>query len=239
LCTPASAETYRLNYQAVVLGVVELGTAQYEVTNTASEYTARATLRTSGLARLFDQTDITATSRGAFAGQGISWARYSLNHTYGHKSRRISLERNDGVVSSQITPRYGNMGAPSATSAQSAGSYDPLSGVFALGRQVGAARTCRGAVLVFDGRQHYRLRVSPLARGRYNGGGYEGAAVQCRFAYEPISGFSANFDRGNVPLAQAWFAMPDEPGFAAPLQISVPTPVGEAQLNLSGYQRGN
>jgi hypothetical protein len=234
---PARADTYRMNYEAVVLGVVVLGEAEYQVTETPSAYNVRATLRTSGLARLFDQTAITASANGSQRGAGVSWSRYSLNHSYGRKSRRIRLERSGGSVSSTITPGYGDMGAPPASSAQQSGSYDPLSAVFALGRQVGAARTCRGSVLVFDGRQHYRLSVAPRARGTYNGGGYNGPAVSCTFRYSPITGFSANFDRSRVPVASAWFAMPVQPGFAAPLQLSVPTPVGEAQLNLNGYRR--
>lgn len=235
----AHAETFRLSYRAVVLGVVELGTAHYEVTNSASSYTANATLRTSGLARLFDQTDIAASSRGALAGAGMSWSSYTLNHAYGRKNRRISMERTGAGVTSQVTPRFGDMGVPPASAEQRARSYDPLSAVFALGRQVGAARNCRGSVLVFDGRQHYRLSVSPLARGRYNGGGYDGPAVQCNFRYEPIAGFGAEFDRSAVPVARAWFGLPEGAAFAPPLQLISPTPVGEGQLNLSGYARSN
>jgi len=239
LIAPASAETYRLNYEAAVLGVVVLGTASYEVTANANRYAARANLRTSGLARLFDQTEITATSAGSLSGPNIAWTRYDISHAYASKFRRIAMNRAGGAVTSEITPRYGDMGSPPASSAQQTGSYDPLSGVFALGRQIGVARACRGSVLVFDGRQHYRLSVSPRAQGTFNGGGYNGPAVSCNFRYEPIAGFSANFDRGAVPLAEAWFALPAEPGFAAPLRITVPTPLGQAQLDLRSYERVN
>ncbi|MGE0664607.1 MAG: DUF3108 domain-containing protein [Hyphomonadaceae bacterium] len=234
---PARAETYQLRYQAVVLGVVELGTAEYQVTNTAASYDVRASLRTSGLARLFDQTDITASANGAHVGQALSWSRYTLNHAYNQKRRQIRLDRSSSGVASQITPRYSDLGAPPATGEQQSSSFDPLSAIFALGRQVGAARACQGAVLVFDGRQHYRLSVSHRANGTYNGGGYEGPAISCHFRYSPISGFGRDFDRSAVPMAQIWFAMPAQPGFAAPLQLIVPTPLGEGQLNLAGYQR--
>ncbi|MGD9967856.1 MAG: DUF3108 domain-containing protein [Hyphomonadaceae bacterium] len=233
----AGAETYRLSYQAVVLGVVELGTAEYEVTDTASAYNVRAALRTSGLARLFDQTDITANANGAHVGQALSWSRYTLNHAYGQKRRQIRLDRSASGIASQITPRYSDLGLPPANSEQQSSSFDPLSAVFALGRQVGAAQACEGSVLVFDGRQHYRLSVTHRARGTYNGGGYEGPAISCHFRYSPIAGFGRDFDRSGVPMAQIWFAMPPESRFAAPLQLIVPTPVGEGQLNLTGYQR--
>lgn len=235
----AHAETYRMTYQAVVLGVVELGAAEYEVTDTPTTYTVRSTLRTSGLARLFDQTDITATANGVHVGDALSWSRYNLNHTYGQKRRQTALARDGRGVAATISPRYSNQGFPPATAQQQSDSFDPLSAVFALGRRVGLSRGCEGSVLVFDGRQHYRLSVAPRANGTYNGGGYEGPAVLCQFRYTPISGFSRDFDRAGVPLGQIWFAMPAQPGFAAPLQLIVPTPLGEGQLNLASYQRRN
>ncbi|MBX3428447.1 MAG: DUF3108 domain-containing protein [Hyphomonadaceae bacterium] len=228
-----------MSYRAVVLGVVELGTAEYEVTDTPTAYNVRSTLRTSGLARLFDQTDITATASGAHVGDALAWSRYNLNHAYGQKRRQTALVRNAGNVTSSITPRYSDMGAPPATAEQQSGSFDPLSAVFALGRRVGRARACSANVLVFDGRQHYRLSVTPRANGSYNGGGYEGPAVLCDFRYTPISGFGRDFDRSGVPMGRIWFAMPAQPGFAAPLQLIVPTPLGEGQLNLASYQRRN
>lgn len=233
----AQAETYRLQYEAAVLGVVVLGTASYELTTSASRYAARANLRTSGLARLFDQTQITATSTGTLTGAAVSWARYDISHAYANKFRRIRLDRANGAVSAQVTPAYRDLGAPAATASQQNGSFDPLSGVFALGRQIGAARACQGAVLVFDGRQHYRLAVSPIGQGTFNGGGYQGPALNCRFRYEPIAGFGANTDRSRIPVADAWFALPAQPGFAAPLRLTVPTPLGQAQLDLRGYER--
>ncbi len=237
LIAPAHAETYRLGYSAEVLGVVELGTANYEVTATGSRYAARATLRTSGLARLFDQTQITASSTGSITGGAIGWTRYDLSHAYASKNRRIRLDRGSGGVTSSIAPAYGNMGRPPASASQQSGSYDPLTGLFALGRQIGVARACTGSVLVFDGRQHYRLAVSARSQGTFNGGGYNGPALNCNFRYEPIAGFSDNVDRSRIPVADAWFALPAQPGFAPPLRITVPTPLGAAQLDLSSYER--
>jgi hypothetical protein len=235
--TPARAETYRLNYEAAVLGVVVLGTASYEITASPTRYAVRANLRTSGLARMFDQTQITATSTGTVSGSSIAWTRYDISHAYSGKFRRIQLNRASSGVSAQITPNYSDFGTPPASATQQNASYDPLTGVFALGRQIGAARACQGSVLVFDGRQHYRLAVSPIAQGTFNGGGYNGAALNCRFRYELIAGIGRDVDRNRIPVADAWFALPAQPGFAAPLRLTVPTPVGQAQLDLRSYER--
>ncbi|HRK63728.1 MAG TPA: DUF3108 domain-containing protein [Terricaulis sp.] len=234
----ASAETYRLNYNVAVLGVVELGTASYEVTDSATRYAVRANVRTSGLARLFDQTEINASTSGTVSAQGLAWTRYDISHAYAGKFRRTRLDRAAGVVTGEITPNYRDFGSPPATAANQTASYDPLSAVFALGRQVGAARSCRGSVLVFDGRQHYRLAVSGGSAGTYNGGGYNGASVTCQFRYEPLAGFNMTAEeRARIPTGEATFALEQQSAFAALLRLSVPTPLGAAVVEIRSYQR--
>lgn len=232
----ARAETYRLTYEAEVLNLVVLGTASFEVAVTPTRYAVRAGVETSGLARLFDQTQITAAATGVLAGPAVQWARYDISHAYSGKFRRIQMIRGADGTATEINPAYRDMGSPQASRAQQAASYDPLSALFALGVQIGAARACRGAALVFDGRQHYRLAVTPRAEGAFNGGGYRGAAVSCNFRYEPLSGFSAGARPTNVPVAEAWFGLPTQRGFAPPLQLTVQTPLGAARLDLRSYQ---
>lgn len=234
----AHAETYRLNYDVAVLGVVELGTASFEVTSTATRYAARANVRTSGLARLFDQTEINASTIGTVSPQGLAWTRYDISHAYAGKFRRTRLDRAVGIVTGEITPNYRDFGDPPANAQHQTASYDPLSAVFALGRQVGAARACRGSVLVFDGRQHYRLAVSGGSAGAFNGGGYNGPAVTCQFRYEPIAGFNMSpEERARIPMAEAVFALAPQAVFAALLRLSVPTPLGSAVVSIREYQR--
>lgn len=232
----AHAETYRLNYEAAVLNVVVLGNVNFEVTASPTRYAVRAGVRTSGMARMFDQTQITATSTGSISNAGISWARYDLSHAYASKFRRIRMNRGAGGISAEINPDYRDIGDRAASAAQQRSSYDPLTALFALGRQVGAARACRGSVLVFDGRQHYRLSVTPRGQGNFRGGGYTGPALNCNFRYQPIAGYSERSSNANIPTAEAWFALPAQSGFAAPLRFTVPTPVGAAQLDLRSYE---
>ncbi|GAM97917.1 hypothetical protein U91I_01547 [alpha proteobacterium U9-1i] len=236
LAAPAHAETLRLRYEASVLGVVTLGEARYEIATTPTRFAVRANLQTSGLARLFDQTEISASSSGLVLGAGLAWTRYDLSHAYAGKFRRVQLNRVGTIVSAQIAPLYGDMGDPPASIAQQSSSYDPLTGLLALGRQIGVARGCAGSVLIFDGRGHYRLAVAPKGQGQFDSGGYVGPALNCELRYEPIAGFDMP-DRANIPVTDAWFALPERSGFAAPLRLTAPTPLGDARLELRGYER--
>lgn len=236
---PAAAETFRLRYEAVILGVVALGEAGYEVTANPNRYAARASLRTSGAARIFDQTNISAAVSGSLSGPTIAWGRYDLSHSYARKFRRTSMRREAGAVVAEITPPLRDMGAPPASASQQAASFDPLTGLFALGRQVGAARACQGAVLVFDGRGHYRLSVAPRGgQSQFRSGGYDGAALTCTLRYAPIAGFNMSAaQRAGIPEGEILFGLTGQPGFAPILRLTVPTPLGPAQLNLRSYER--
>lgn len=236
MATSVRAETYRLGYSAAVLDVIELGTANFDVAVMPTRYAVRAGVRTSGLARLFDQTEITASTTGAVSGNALNWRRYDISHAYAGKFRRIQLTRPGVQVVAQINPNYRDWGAPPASAAQQAASYDPLTGLLALGRSIGVARACNGAVLVFDGRLHYRLRVVARSQGRFNGGGYAGPALNCTLHYEPISGYSAGARGGPIPTADAWFGLPAQSGFAPPLRLTVQTPLGAARLDLRSYE---
>jgi len=239
LCaTSANAETVRLEYEASVLNLVTLGRAGISARIDASAYAADGSVATSGLAALFDDTRITVRAGGRVSGAALGWTRYDLEHAYARKSRNVAMRRAGAQVTSTITPRFGDMGSPPASAAQQAASHDPLTALLAMSRAIGRGRICAGAFPVFDGRQHYQLVLSPAARGRYRGGGYDGEAIVCALRYRPVSGFKpmSAEERARIPEARIWFADPAVAGFAAPLRITVPTPLGEGRIDVKRFE---
>lgn len=231
----AAAQTYRMQYEAQVLGVVTLGEASYEVSYGQGRYSARASVGTAGLARLFDQTRISSAAAGALGAAGPSWASYNLSHAYAAKFRRIDMRRDARGVRTEAAPPFGNLGQVPATPAQQLSSHDPVTAIFALGRQVAASRACNGRAFVFDGRQHYRLALGGGSLGAFNGGGYQGPGLRCSLRYEPIAGFTDIDEARRAPLAEAWFGLGGD--FAPLLQLTIPTPLGAARLDLRAYER--
>ncbi|MGE3141707.1 MAG: DUF3108 domain-containing protein [Hyphomonadaceae bacterium] len=232
----ASAEAYRLGYDAVVLGAITVGAVRYDVSYAEGRYAARASVRTAGAARLFDQTQISAAASGVMAAAAPGWRQYDLSHSYGAKFRRVRMLREAGGVNVAAAPPFGNGGAPPATPAQQRAAHDPVTALFALGMAVGAGRACASSVTVFDGRQLYRLSATNGQRGTYRGGGYDGPALRCALRYEPLAGYSdLAAARRNAPVSEAWFALTPQGGYAPLLHLSVPTPLGPARLNLTRY----
>jgi hypothetical protein len=229
----ARAAEFNLEYNASILSVVELGKLGLRGKIGPSAYNAAATVQTSGLAALFDDTRISASSAGAVGASGLGWSSYSLSHAYAKKHRNVTMTRAGGVVTAKIQPAYGNLGSPPASEAQKAGARDPVSTMAELGRSVAASGKCAGAFATFDGKQYYTLTLSPKAKGQYRGGGYNGEALVCALRYAPIAGFKMTAaERAKIPVAEIWFAKP-KAGFAAPLRIEVPTPIGPARLDLA------
>ncbi|KAF0181829.1 MAG: hypothetical protein FD124_1623 [Alphaproteobacteria bacterium] len=231
----AHAQTVKIVYTASLFNVVALGDAHVEATFTPRAYAARTGMRTGGFARLFDDTEISATSSGTVSGGALGWRLYGLEHSFARKFRRISMSRSAQAVSAAITPRFSDMGVPPATPAEQLASHDPLTAFVAMARAIGVQGACAGMFRVFDGRQHYRLTLSPKALGRYVGGGYDGAALVCALRYTPVSGFGRRTpeDNARIPEGEIWFASPATDGFAAPLRIAAPTPAGELRIDMT------
>ena len=229
-----AASQFNLEYDASILNVVSLGRVTLRGAIGATGYNAGATVQTAGFARLFDDTKISASAAGALDGGGLSWSNYELSHAYARKFRHVSMKRGAGGITATIAPAYRDMGAPPATDAQKSGARDPVTTFIEIGRAIAATGKCGGTFSVFDGKQYYAPTLSPKANGTYQGGGYNGKALVCWLRYQPIAGFKpmSAAERAKIPVAEAWFAMPAK-GFAMPLRVEVPTPLGAARLDLA------
>jgi hypothetical protein len=238
--TPApSAVSFEMEYEASILNIVTLGRSSINAALTPGAYRVTASLQTSGFASMFDDTRIAVSAGGARHAARLISTAYSLSHHYARKSRRVAMQRANGALTARVTPAYRDLGSPPASAAQINASQDPLTALAAMSAHMASARVCAGRYLVYDGKQHYALMLSPSARGTYRGGGYDGAAIICRMRYEPIAGFKPMTvaERAQIPTAEVWFAGEVEADFAPILRIAAPTRVGEARLDLKKLKR--
>ncbi|MFZ4604248.1 MAG: DUF3108 domain-containing protein [Caulobacterales bacterium] len=239
---PAGAATFDATYDASILNVVTLGKLVLKGQTGASAYSAAATVQTSGVAALFDETKISAQSNGAIAGTAAQFSSYALTHQYAkpggkQKSRTVQMQRAGAGVTVTAKPNWSFLGAPPTNAAQKAASNDPLTALIAMSASVGATKTCQARLLAFDGRDHYALTLTPGGAGTYKGGGYDGKALICKLKYEPIAGGKplSAADRAKIPVVEAWFGEPIS-GFAPLLRLEAPTPVGAARLDVASLK---
>lgn len=240
LATPAHAERFALEYEGAWFGVATLGTARLDVAVGDTGYDATATIRSGGLLRLFEKTDLVAASTGDVTPAGLRWRRYDLDHSYSKKRRVTSMRLGeDNAFRALITPTYRLWGTPPASDADKRTSRDPLSSLVAMSADVARSQRCTGTYPTFDGRFRYDLVLSGGGRGDYDGGGYDGPVLKCRMRYVQVAGYDLRNEneRRRLPEGDIWFALVPESNVAPPVKVSMPAPVGRATITLRKWRR--
>jgi Protein of unknown function (DUF3108) len=236
----ARADSYYLEYEGRAYGLFGLGRVALTIDLGPERYTASVALRSAGLLSLFERTTLNATSVGVISSGVPRSISYVLDHAYSAKRRQIRMSwRSDGVEA-VIEPSYRLWGDPPASAQQQLASRDPLASFLAMGAAVGQSRRCAGAFPTFDGRFHYRLELSGGRVTRFDEGGFEGQVLRCGLTYVPIAGFEADDGggEGRIPRGEMWFALLEGDGFAPPVRVSSPLPLGEVAIVLRRLRRG-
>lgn len=236
---PAAADRFSLTYEGTALGVLPVGGASLDADVSEEDYQITASLRSGGIAALFERTNLTANASGLIHNGAVVWRSYDLDHRYSRKRRVVALRAGaDGAVSAQITPDYRLWGEPPTNDTQRRRSRDPLSSLIAMAIDVGLNRRCTGAYPTFDGRFHYLLELSGGEVDQFEGGGYEGQVLKCRLSYVAVAGYErSDSGRRRIPHGEVWFALAEDSRFAPPVRISTPISAGGAVIRLTQWRR--
>lgn len=239
--TPAHADRFALEYDGNLFGIAPLGGITFDISAGAADYDVRATMRTGGVLRWFDKTDINANAEGRIIDGSVRWSTYFLDHLYSGKRRQTSMRLSpDGAYSAEITPNYGDLGSPPATEEDRRTSRDPLSSLAAMAVDVAGTGRCNGAYATFDGLTRYDLVLSGGERRTYDGGGYDGPVLKCRLRFVQLRGFNPReTERRRQPEGEIWFALAEDSNIAPPIKIVIPTPFGRAGIHLTKWRRAS
>lgn len=242
IAKPAHADRFALEYDGNLFGIAPLGGITFDLNAGADTYDVRATMRTGGVLRWFDKTDIVAAAEGRIDNGAVRWRRYDLDHLYSGKRRSTSMRLSpDGVFSAEIRPNYGHWGDPPATAEDRRTSRDPLSSLAAMAVDAARTRQCAGAYATFDGLTRYDLVLSGGEIRRYDAGGFEGQALRCRLRYVQLRGFnqSKENERRRQPEGEIWFALAEDSNIAPPVRVVIPTPFGRVGVHLTRWRRAS
>lgn len=242
LATPAHADRFALEYDGNLFGIAPLGGITFDISTGAADYDVRATMRTGGMLRWFEKTDINANAEGRIVDGSVRWNTYFLDHLYSGKRRQTAMRLSpDGAFSAEITPNYGDWGSPPATDDDRRTSRDPLSSLAAMAVDVARTGRCGGAYATFDGLTRYDLVLSGGERRTYDGGGYEGPVLKCRMRYVQLRGFNPRRESESrrQPEGEIWFALAQDSNVAPPIKIVIPTPFGRAGIHLTKWRRAS
>lgn len=198
---PDSAIQFAYELKGYVFGI-RLIRAHFLGYESRDQYAAYTDMKTSGLGALIKKMDIWAVTRGQITPDGALRPDFHVQQNTDKKNRRVEMvyDRAAGQVAVDIIPPLGSQGLPPASPQERFSALDTASALLHMTRQGRGDETalCQGSVPVFDSKQHYNLRLTPVGTRRVGYLGKKQEAIRCNAFYEPVSGF----DPEDLPEAE-------------------------------------
>lgn len=233
----AKQESYRADYSVTLLGL-PVAKASFDSTFTGDRFSINGSLASSGIARLFERTDGTTSTRGSVTRDGVRPQSFVADYTSGKKKARTTIAfSGDRVtkVENTPTPRRGGDWIP-VPGEQLKAALDPLSST--LIRTTDPSKVCNRTIRVFDGEMRADLRLTHRETGAVRG--FTGEGVTCDARFVPVAGYRKGRSQieflKNRSRIQIAFMRLGETGFYTPVDASIGTQVGTLRIRLSSLQ---
>lgn len=230
-------------YNATLAGI-KLGQGTWIVDAGDDQFTAVASGVTTGLARVFGKGEGTGTARGLVKGGELSPTHYVSSMTTGRKTEEIRINLNAGAVKDfEVTPPAppSKLRIP-VTEAHKRNVFDPMTASLVRVQGSGdllAQDNCRRHTGIFDGRMRYDLTTVYKRFDTVKVKGYEGQVLVCSLYFVPLAGHVPERPAIKYLVAQrdmeVWLAPIAGTRVLAPIKLSVPTPLGTAELEATQF----
>src|SRR3990167_1855656 len=139
---------YELDAHAMIFIIPASGRASFTVDMKPDTYAIKSRVRTTGLADVFVNYDMSLNAEGKTRADGLKTTKYISQNKDGKKNRRVELSVTDTGFSMTAKPRFGNLGDPAATAEQVVLTNDPITALitFALEPRAPGADACGGPI---------------------------------------------------------------------------------------------
>lgn len=188
----------------------------------ASAYSARMAIETTGLGATIRRVRFTAEAQGAVRSGRYAPSRYSEDADTGKRQSTSILEYRRGVPT-VVAYRSENDHRPQTVDpATQGGTLDPMTSLWAVMRDASATSACTAAVVTFDGRRRSQTVLSNPQR--------VGDTVTCTGEYRRLEGFSDKdmAEKARFPFTLSYTAQPD--GHLRVTEVAIDTLYGKALL---------
>ncbi|MEZ5810403.1 MAG: DUF3108 domain-containing protein [Rhizobiaceae bacterium] len=193
------------------------------------------TLKSAGLARMFDRTVAHTRVSGRLAQDGVEPLGYELNYTSGNKRQRTAIRFHNGdVVETENVPPLKKRGADWVPlgAGDLAAVFDPLTA--AMIRADTPRAVCNRTIRAYDGEMRVNLKLGYAGMKPFSTKGFKGDVVRCRARFEPVSGYrkgrrALDFMKNKSHMEIA-FAPVGATNVYAPVTASIGTQVGTLRL---------
>lgn len=241
---PAAAQSrLEARYDARLAGI-KLGQGTWIVDAGDDQFVAVASGTTTGLARVFGKGEGTSATRGTVKGNGFSPTSYSASMTTGRRTEDIRITLNGGTVKEfdVVPPLPPSKLRVPVTEAHRRNVSDPMTASLVRVNGNGdlmAEGNCQRHAGIFDGRMRYDLTTAFKRFDKVKVKGYEGQVLVCALYFAPLAGHIPERAAIKYLAAQrdmeVWLAPIAGTRVLAPVKLSIPTPLGTAELEATQF----
>ncbi len=233
-------EIYRNDYEISIFGLsIAKSSTETRVRNDG--YDLKGSFRTSGLARVFDETKGTVHVTGVNSGGKPVPTAFDLAYKHGRKNKSTTIRFSGGdVVSAENVPPITKHDPWVELTPQDLKNVaDPLSALMIPARN--ARSVCDRTLAVFDGQTRADIRLSFNGTESFTTSGFTGESVICSVKFVPISGYekdrkAINYlaNRSKITVS---FATLGDSGIYAPVVARIGTQLGTLKIAATRFEK--
>ncbi|QND50764.1 DUF3108 domain-containing protein [Phyllobacterium sp. 628] len=235
-----AADTYRSDYRVSLLGLT-LAKSYFTTSVADGTYTVSGSLKSSGLASVFDDTKGKIDVKGQFTKTGAVPSSYVVNYKHGNKDKSTSIAFSNGNVTetTNVPPvkKKDNWVELSPGALQAVA--DPISGILVAADSIG--KVCTQTLHLYDGQTRVDLKLSPAGSPKpFSTKGFEGDAVTCSVKFIPVGGYQSGRKAieylKNQSTISLTFASLGKSGIYSPVQAKIGTQIGTVTVYATRFQ---
>lgn len=235
-------DLYRTEYDISIFGL-SIARSVIETTVNGANYNLNGRFLTSGLARVFDDTDGTVHVTGGASGGKVVPRSFDLAYKHGRKNKSTTIRfANGNVVAAENRPAVKKRDPWVETSPRDLLNVsDPLSALMVPadnGRAV-----CDRTLSVFDGQTRADIKLSFNGTESFTTDGFTGESVICSAKFIPISGYQKGkkaidylSNRSRITIS---FASLGDSGIYAPVVARIGTRIGTLKIAATRFSKVN
>lgn len=240
----AAPQSFKGEYTVSFLGL-SVARATFSSRYDGDNYAINGTVSAAGLAKLFDDTKGTVSSKGTISGKQMRPQAFRADYTSGKKASVVDIRFANGAVTSTEVVPAPKKRDPKSWVPLGAGDLksvlDPMAATVIHADSLD--QVCGRTVKFYDGEMRANLTLTYASKGSISVLGYKGDTVTCRMGFEPVAGYrkgrkALNFlkDRSRMMVT---FAPLGQTGVYAPIRATVGTQIGPLTISAGRFEAIN
>lgn len=239
----SEATNYRTEYNISIFGLT-IAKSTMDTTISKDRYSLKGKFSSSGLARIFDQTDGSIAINGLMRSGSVIPVDYITAYQSGKKDKRTTIRFKNGNVSGfeNIPPIKKHSPWIDTTVEDLKSVLDPISAMIITAAD--RKSVCARSLQIFDGQTRAKIQLSDHSSKKFSAKGYSGNAITCSAKFIPVSGYqktkkSVNYLANKSKITVSFASLNSDEkgaGIYAPVAASVGTQIGTVHVTAKRFE---